>query len=91
MFFDAVFHAVTFAFNDRKIGMMKEAVEESGGKGGIVIKDGGPLFKRLVGGQKRGAIFIALAKDLEKEIGALFINGQITEFVNDQQAGFAET
>jgi hypothetical protein len=50
-FFDTVFHAVTFAFNDRKIGMMKEAVEESGGKCGIVIKDAGPLFKRLVGGQ----------------------------------------
>jgi len=56
----------------------------------LVIEDGRPLLERLVGGQEGGAIFITLAKDLEEQVSALFIYGQITEFVNDQQARFTE-
>ena len=84
---DAVFHAVAFAFDDDGFGVVEDAVEEGGGEGGVVVEDGGPVFEGLVGGQDDRAAFVALADDLEEQVGAALVDGQIAQFVDDQQIG----
>ena len=78
------FHAVTAAFDDDGFGVVKESVEHSGGNGAVVIENRGPLFVGFVGGQGDGTAFVTLADDLEEQVGAMLINGQVTEFIQDQ-------
>ena len=77
LFFYDFFHAVAFAFDDHRFCMVKEAVEECGGEGAIVVEDFSPVFEHAVGGDDEGALFVAGADDLEQQIGAGFVNGQI--------------
>ena len=81
---DLVFHAVGFAFNNDRFGLVKEAVQDGGGDASIVVKDGGPLFIRFIRGQDDRAAFVALADDLEEQIGADFIHGDIAEFIENE-------
>ena len=88
--FDPVFQAVAFSFDHNRFAVMKEAVEDGGGHGGIVIEDGGPLFERFVGGDADGPPFVTLADDLEQQVGAGLVNGHIPEFIEGQELGFQE-
>ena len=72
---DAVLHAVAFALDDDGLGVVEDAVEDGGGEGGVVVEDGGPVLEDLVGAQDDGAAFVALADDLEEQIGAAFVDG----------------
>jgi hypothetical protein len=74
---DAILHAIAFAFNDDGFGVVQDAIEDGGGEGGVVIEDGGPVLEDLVGGQDDGSALIALADDLEEQVGAAFVDGQI--------------
>lgn len=56
-----IFHAVAAAFDDNGVGMMKEAVEDGGGDGAVVIENGGPLFGGFVRGQNNGTALVSLA------------------------------
>ena len=80
---DLVFHAVTGALDDHGFGVMEEPIEQRGGEGAVIVKDLGPFFKSAIGGNDKRAAFIAPADDLEKQIGAVFIDRQIAEFVQD--------
>lgn len=81
---DLVLHAVALALNDDGFGVMKESVQDRGSEGGVVVEDFGPGFVGLVGGEDDGASFVALADYLEEEVGAGLVDGQITEFINDE-------
>ena len=85
--FDAILHAITFAFDDDGFGVVQDAVEDGGGEGGVVVEDGGPVFEDLVGGQDDGSAFVALADDLEEQVGPAFVDGQISQFVDGQEIG----
>ena len=61
--FDPVFHAVAFPFDHNRFAVMQEPIEDSRGHGGIVIEDGGPLFKGFVGGQADGSALIAFVAE----------------------------
>ena len=63
---------------------MQQAIQNRGGDAGIVVEDGGPLLERLVGGDDEGAAFVALANDLEVEVGAGFVEGQVADLVQNQ-------
>ena len=52
---DLVLHAVALAFNDDGFGVVKEAVQDRGSEGGVVVEDLGPGFVGLVGGEDDGA------------------------------------
>jgi len=67
--------------------MVEEAIEDSGGEGRVVVEDTGPVFVGGVGGDDDGATFIAGADDLEEEVGGAFVHGEITEFIDDEEAG----
>ena len=55
--------------------MVKEAIEDGGGDGAIAVKDRGPLFEGFVGGDDDRTGFIALADNLEEQIGSAQIDG----------------
>ena len=87
LIFDAVFHPVAGAFEDDGVAVVEEAVEDGGGDGGVAVEDGGPLFEGFVGGQDDGAAFVAGADDLEEEVGSALVDGQITDFIKDEESG----
>ena len=66
--------------------MVEQAVEDGGGQGGIVDEDLGPVLEHAIGGDCEGAAFVSLADDLEQQVGAGFVDGEIAEFVEDQQS-----
>jgi len=62
---DAVFHAITGTLDEYRFAMMDQAVQDGRGEGCVIVEDGTPLFKRLVGCDADGAVFVASADDLE--------------------------
>src|ERR1035438_10576908 len=66
---------------------MEEPIQDSRGEGGVIVEDASPLFEGFVGGQHDGAALVALADDLEKQIGAMLVDGQVTELIQDQEPG----
>jgi hypothetical protein len=82
--FDAVLHAVAFALDGDGFGVVEEAVEDGGSEGAVIVKDRRPFLELLVCGQDDGAAFISVTDDLEEQVGTFFIDGQVTEFVDDE-------
>ena len=64
---------------------MKEAVEECGGEGAVVIEDGWPLLVCAVRSNDGGSPFVALADDLKEEVSAMFVDGEVAQFIKDEQ------
>ena len=85
--FGAVFHAVAGAFDDDGVAVVEEAVEDGGGDGGVAVEDGGPLFVGFVGGEDDGAAFVAGADDLEEEVGSVLVDGEVADFIKDEEGG----
>jgi hypothetical protein len=83
--FDAVFHAVAGAFEHDGVAVVEQAVEHGGGDGGVAVEDAGPLLEGFVGGQDDGAALVAGADDLEEQVGSALVDGQVADFVEDEQ------
>lgn len=69
------------------MAVVEEPVEHGGGDGGVAVEDGGPLFEGLVRGQDNGAALVAGADDLEEQIGSALVDGQVADFVENEQGG----
>ena len=57
---------------------MQESVQNRRGQSAVIVEDAAPLFEGFVGGQHDGAALVALADDLEEEVGAMLVDGQVT-------------
>jgi hypothetical protein len=64
---------------------MKEAVENRRSYRAVAIEDGGPLLEGFIGGKHDGAAFVALADDLEEQVGAALVDREIADLVEDEQ------
>ena len=53
----------------------------------VVVEDLRPMFVGAVGGDHHGGAFVALADDLEQQVGAVLVDGQVAEFVDDEEGG----
>ena len=80
-----ILHPKAAAFDDDRLGVMKEPVQNRRREGAVIVEDAGPLFERLVGGQHDGAALVALADDLEKQIGAVLVDGQVADLIQNQK------
>ncbi len=74
---DAVLHAVALAFDDQGLGVMQDAVQEGRGQRAVIVEDRRPVLVDLVGRQHYGAALVAMADDLEQQVGPALVNGQI--------------
>ena len=70
--------------------MVQQSVEHGGSECGVVVEDLGPFAVDAVGGDDGGAALVALAEDLEQQVGAGFVDGQVPQLVQDEDAGFEE-
>jgi hypothetical protein len=66
---------------------MEDAVEDGGGEGAVVVEDLRPVFVGAVGGDDHGGALVTLADDLEQQVGAVLVDGQVAEFVDDEKGG----
>ena len=85
--FDLVLHAITLPLNDDGFSMMQEPVEHGAGQRAVVVEDFGPVFIGLVGGQQDRALLVALADDLEEQVGADLVDGQVAQFIHREDRG----
>lgn len=64
---------------------MEQAVEQCRSQRAVVVEDLRPVLEGTVGGDHRRAALITLADPLEEHIGAELVDGQVAEFVDDEQ------
>jgi hypothetical protein len=64
--------------------VMQEAIENRGGDH-LIAKDLPPVPKALVAGQEDRAFFIPAADELKEEIGALPVDRDLADRVDDEQ------
>ena len=81
------FGAVAAAFNGDGLGVMQQPVQQRGGQDAVVVEDAGPLLVDAVGRNGDAAAFVAVADDLEEDVGAELVDGQIAKLVDTQQLG----
>jgi len=79
---DLIFHSIAFPLDYQGVGVMQQAVQNGAGQGAVVVKDLGPVFIGLVGREHDGTAFLALADDLEEQVGPGFVDGQIADFID---------
>ena len=58
--------------------------DSGGGDSAIAVEDGSPLFEGFVGGQDDRTAFVALADDLEEQVGSALVDGKIANLVEEQ-------
>ena len=81
--------AIARAFDLDDDGVVKEPVQEGRGDDGI-IKNFAPFGKAAIGGEDHGALFVAGVDELEEQIAAAGNDGQVADFVDDEQGKSAE-
>ena len=64
--------------------MVEETVEHGGSDRAIPVEDGSPLFEGFVGGKYYRTAFVALADDLEEQVGSALVDGKIANLVEEQ-------
>src|SRR5262249_21130327 len=83
---ELVLEAIGIAPDVQGDGVVEDAVQDRGGDD-PVAEDLSPAPKALVTGQDHGAALVAAADELEEQVGALAVDGQITNLIHDEQAG----
>lgn len=75
---------VTVAFDEDWLRVMQEAIKQSGSHGGIAGEDSGPVLEGDVGRNDDRAALVAFGDDLKEQLCAPLVQGQISQFVDDQ-------
>ena len=57
--------------------MVEQPVEDCGGQGGVVVEDFRPFSVDAIGCDDGGAALVSLADDLEQQVGAGFVDGEM--------------
>ena len=76
-FGELLFYSITVSFDLYQRTMMDEAIDGGGGKGIVVVQDVSPISESAVGGYDDGTTFIPVRDDLEQQLSALLVDGEI--------------
>src|SRR5215468_6862423 len=87
LFVNLVLHAKALAFDDDGLGVMEDAIEDCGRQGAVVVKDLRPVFVGAISRDHHRGTLVALADDLEQQVGAVLVDGQVTELVDNKDGG----
>src|SRR5215813_13307226 len=85
---ELVFHPEALTFDNDRVGMMQQPIQDCGGQGAVMIEDRGPLLEGAVRGEDHRPLFIAKADHLEEQISARLVYREIAELVEDKQRRF---
>src|SRR5258708_36225931 len=80
----ALFETIAFAAHFEDVDVVGQSVEQRTGQP-LRPEHAGPLVEWQIAGNDGGAALIALAEDLEQELGAGRRKGYVAEFIDDQQ------
>src|SRR6266705_2188512 len=80
----ALFEAIAVAVHFEDMDVVGEPIEQRAGQP-LGPEHAGPLVERQIAGDEGGAALVTLAEDLEQELRAGRRQGDIAEFVDDQQ------
>src|SRR6202040_581263 len=80
----ALFEPIAVAVQFEDVDVVGQSVEQRTGQP-LRPEHAGPLVEWQIAGDDGGAALIALAEDLEQELGAGRRKGYIAEFIDDQQ------
>src|SRR5262245_42565644 len=67
-------------------GVVEDAVQDRGGDD-PVPEDLAPAPEALIAGEDHGAALVAAADQLEEQVGALAVDGQVADLIDDEQPG----
>ena len=89
LFFHRLFEAEAFAIHLEDVAMVGESIQQSGGHA-FALEDLIPVAEGQVAGDQQAAAFVTIGEDLEEQFGSGSAEGQVAEFVHDQQVDFVE-
>lgn len=79
-----LFQAVALSFDVDGGGVVEQPVEDGAGDDGVA-EDVAPGAEALVAGERDGAPFVAAGDELEEEVCALAVDGDVADLVDDQE------
>lgn len=82
--FQALAKAVTIAVHFQQVAMVGQSIHQGGSHGGV-LEYSVPLFKGQIGGDNQGFSLVAAGKDREQQFSSAVIQGQVAQFVNNEQ------
>ena len=82
----AVAEPVAGAFQGEDVGVVNDAVDHRGGDC-LVAEHATPARERKVRGEDQRGVFIARRDELEDEVRSVLLEGQVADFVDDDQSG----
>jgi len=85
---DLFLEAIGVALDIDRGGMMQDAVQDGRGDDRIT-EDLIPLTEAAVGGEDQRALFVAPRDELEEEVGAVAIDADVADLVDDEELGLA--
>jgi hypothetical protein len=85
----AVFESVAVAFQRDDFGVVDEPVDHGGGDG-VVTEGLPPAAEWFVGGDDDAGSFVAGGDELEEQVGGFGFEGDVADFVDDNQRVAAE-
>ena len=72
------------AFDLDHDGVVQQAVQQGCGDD-VVAEDGAPVLEAAIGGEHGGALLVAGVDQLEEQVGAAGVNGQVADLIDDEQ------
>src|SRR6202158_6201753 len=84
LLFNFVLHAEALAFDDDRVGVVQDAVEDGRGQRAVILEDLRPVFIGAVGGDHHRCALVALTDDLEQQVGAVLVDRKVAELVDDE-------
>lgn len=82
-----LFDSIAGSLDEDGLTVVEDSIQDGGGYCVVLVEDFRPVFVWFVGGDDGGGFFVAVTDDLEEEICSAFVDGQIAEFVEDEQIG----
>ena len=81
-----ILHSAAVTFNDDDLAMMNNPVEDSACYRIVIVENHGPLLENPVGCEEGGSALVSCGYNLEKQIGPLLVDGNVTQFVDAQNS-----
>src|SRR5262249_4911172 len=82
---DPLSGAVALTLDDDGIDVVQDAIEDGGGQGAVIVEDLRPVLVDAVGGDHHRRTLVALADDLEQQVGTVLVDGKVAELVDNEQ------
>ena len=82
--------SVAGAFEGEDVGVVDDAVDHCSSDG-LIAEDGSPAAEGQVAGEDQGGVFVARRHELEEQVRSVLFEGQVADFVDDDQPVAAQS